>query len=177
MSSYIQRVQSASGLDTSKSSRKPQATRGRVENSSLEEDLVTGRQIKPRSAPILESAYHDDPAFARILDLYLSPEIKKRAEGELSALADAAVSDQVMKWVGDAERHTVHIQNWDGFGEKRDELVTSQGWKHLWRFGISERYVCERTSSNYVLETETNGVVIDLRPCLPLTTNMKDMGE
>lgn len=140
MLSFIQRVQTSTWLDLSKPSKTPQVSTVEVtENSHTEDGLPETSQIKPRSAPKLESPYHDDIAFARILDLYLSPEIKKRAEGELSVFADAAVSEQVMKWIAEAERHPVQIQHWDGWGEKKDELVTSQGWKYLWRFGISER--------------------------------------
>ncbi|KAJ5711529.1 hypothetical protein N7488_005685 [Penicillium malachiteum] len=139
MLSFLQRVQASPWLDDSKLSREPQVTTVKVTDSSSVEGPIEERRSKPRSTPNLESAYHDDPVFARILDLYLSPEIKKRSEGELSALADAAVSEQVMKWIADAERHSVHVQNWDGWGEKKDELVTSQGWKYLWRLGISER--------------------------------------
>lgn len=140
MLSFIQRVQTPGWLDLSKLSKTPQVTAVEVtENSCTEDDLLKTPQNKPRSTPKLESPYHDDVTFARILDLYLSPEIKKHAEGELSAFADAVVSKQVMDWIAEAERHTVHIQHWDGWGEKKDELVTSQGWKYLWRLGISER--------------------------------------
>jgi len=140
MLSFIQRVQTPTWLDLSKLSKTPQVTTVEVtENSCTEDELLKISQNKPRSTPKLESPYHDDITFARILDLYLSPEIKKRAEGELSAFADALVSKQVMDWIAEAERHTVNIQHWDGWGEKKDELVTSQGWKYLWRLGISER--------------------------------------
>ncbi|KAJ5552396.1 hypothetical protein N7494_001774 [Penicillium frequentans] len=140
MLSFIQRVQTPTWLDLSKLSKTPQVTTVEVlENSGSDDGLLETPQRKRRSTPKLESPYHEDVAFARLLDLYLSPGIKTRAEGELSVFADAVVSEQVMDWIAEAERHSVHVQNWDGWGEKKDELVTSQGWKYLWRFGISER--------------------------------------
>ncbi|KAJ5759243.1 hypothetical protein N7520_006399 [Penicillium odoratum] len=140
MLSFIQRVQTPAWLDLSKQSRTPQVTTVEVtENSHTEHGLLETLQSIPRSTPKLESLHQDDAAFARILDLYLPLEIKERAEGELSVFADAAVSKQVMDWVAEAERHPPHIQHWDSWGEKKDDLVTSQGWKYLWRFGISER--------------------------------------
>lgn len=140
MLSFIQRVQTPTWLDLSKLSKTPQVTTVEVlENSGTDDGLIKTPQRKSRSTAKLESPYHDDVTFARLLDLYLSPEIKKRAESELSVFADAAVSEQVMDWIAEAERHSVHVQHWDDWGEKKDELVTSQGWKYLWRLGISER--------------------------------------
>lgn len=109
----------------------------------IEKDLLEASKAQSRCTPKLESSYRDDVAFARLLDLYLPPEVKKRAEGELAGLADAAVSQQAMDWVADAEHCPPQVQHWDSWGYKKDELVTSQGWKNLWRFGISERYVTE----------------------------------
>ena len=93
----------------------------------------------PRLTPKLESIYKDDVAFTRLLDLYLPYELKKRAESELVILAETAVSQQALTWVADAENSPPQIQHWDSWGVKKDELVTSQGWKSLWRLGISER--------------------------------------
>ncbi|KAM0547561.1 hypothetical protein ACHAPJ_010305 [Fusarium lateritium] len=94
---------------------------------------------KLRPIPRKEDPYRDDVAFARILDFYLSPEIKKQSESELKLLANAAVSEQVMAWVAEAERCPPQVQHWDSWGEKKDVLVTSQGWKYLLQLGTSER--------------------------------------
>ncbi|KFY15821.1 hypothetical protein V492_01750 [Pseudogymnoascus sp. VKM F-4246] len=104
-----------------------------------EKALLEAAQTQPRTTPKLESPYLDDVAFARLVDLHLPPEVKKSAEVELARLGDAAVSQQLMGWVADAESSPPHIQHWDSWGEEKDGLVTSQGWKNLWRFGISER--------------------------------------
>ncbi|KAK9358078.1 hypothetical protein V1504DRAFT_397684 [Lipomyces starkeyi] len=94
---------------------------------------------QPRPTPTLENPYRDDVAFARLLELYLPAEVKKRADGELNGLAEAAVSEQAMNWVADTERNPPTVQHWDSWGVKKDELVTSQGWKELWRLGKVER--------------------------------------
>jgi hypothetical protein len=96
---------------------------------------------KPRPTPILENPYSDDVAFARLLELYLPADVKKRADGELNGVAEAAVSDKAMNWVADTERNPPTVQRWDSWGANKDELVTSQGWKELWRWGKEERYV------------------------------------
>jgi len=40
--------------------------------------------------------------------------------------------------VADAERHPPFLNTWDPFGRRRDELVTSAGWKGLQAVGIAE---------------------------------------
>lgn len=109
----------------------------------VEKTLPEAPKTQPRPFPKLESPCGDDVAFARLFDLYLPSEVKQRADGELAGLADIAISQQAMNWVADAERCPPQVQHWDSWGDKKDELVTSQGWKSLWRLGISERYVTE----------------------------------
>jgi hypothetical protein len=142
MLSFLQRVQSNTWRDLTLSKTTTKVTTIEViETKTAESGLVEGTRTptKPRSTPKLESQYHDDAAFARVLDLFMSPEIKKQAESELSELADAAISEQVLGWVADAERFPPHVRHWDAYGENKDELVTSQGWKYLWQVGISQR--------------------------------------
>jgi len=142
MLSFLQRVQSNTWRDLSSLTKTTQVTTIEViETKADEAGLLEGSRTptKPRSTPKLESPYHDDAAFARVLDLFMSPEVKKRAESELSTLSDAVISEQVMEWIADTERVAPHVKHWDAYGEKKDELVTTQGWKYLWQLGISQR--------------------------------------
>src|SRR5690348_6673436 len=93
-------------------------------NLVIEKGVLEAVQTQTRSTPKLESPYRDDVAFARLIDLYLPPEVNKGAEGEIARFADATVSQQMMNWVADAERCPPQIQHWDSWGEKKDELVT-----------------------------------------------------
>jgi hypothetical protein len=51
------------------------------------------------------------------------------------------LSRQVLGFVADAERHPPFLKTWDTFGVRRDELVTSEGWRALQRIGIEEGMV------------------------------------
>lgn len=111
---------------------------------------VTTVQVTPEAAvpkpqtrptPKLENPYTDDVAFARILEQYLPAEVKSRVDGEMSGVAQFAISKEAMDWVADTERSPPQVQHWDSWGEKKDELVTSQGWKNAWRWGKTERYI------------------------------------
>lgn len=140
MLSFLQR--SSTWRDLTLTKRTTQVTTiDVIDTKAAESGFLGGSQTptKPRTTPILESQYRDDAAFTRVLDLFLSPEIKKRAESELSTLSDAVISEQVFEWISEAERCPPYIRHWDAYGEKKDELVTSQGWKYLWQLGISQR--------------------------------------
>ncbi|KAF3392087.1 hypothetical protein DPV78_010331 [Talaromyces pinophilus] len=100
---------------------------------------VAAPKPQTRPTPKLENPYTDDVAFARILEQYLPAEVKSRVDGEMSGLAQFAISKEAMGWVADTERSPPQVQHWDSWGEKKDELVTSQGWKNCWRWGKTER--------------------------------------
>jgi hypothetical protein len=94
----------------------------------------------PRLTPKLESIHLDDTAYTRFLDSYIPAEVKSQAKAELARLSETTISQQAMNWLADAESNPPHVQHWDSWGVKKDELVTSQGWKNLWRLGTTERY-------------------------------------
>ncbi|KAF4963274.1 hypothetical protein F66182_18135, partial [Fusarium sp. NRRL 66182] len=64
-----------------------------------------------------------DVAFARIIKQYLPAEVKSRVDGEMSELAQFAISKEAMDWVADTERSPPQVQHWDSWGEKKDELI------------------------------------------------------
>jgi Adaptive response protein AidB N-terminal domain len=51
------------------------------------------------------------------------------------------LAPSVLAWVADAERHLPYLKTWDAFGRRRDELVTSEGWRALQAMGIREGMV------------------------------------
>lgn len=114
------------------------STASKLTDKVVAEKTSEGAQQQIRSTPVLESQYYDDVAFTRILDLYLPLAVKDLEEADLAAFANAVVSQQVLDWVADAEKHPPYVSHWDMWGEKKDHLVTSEGWKNLWQFGISE---------------------------------------
>lgn len=97
-----------------------------------------GGQKQIRSSPVLENQYYDDATFTRVCDLFLPLTVKDVTEAELAALADAVISQQVLDWVTDAEMHPPYLRRYDMWGEAKDGLITSEGWKNLWQYGISE---------------------------------------
>jgi hypothetical protein len=48
------------------------------------------------------------------------------------------LSKRVLDWVADAERHPPVLKSWDTFGVRRDDLVTSEGWRKLQDLGVQE---------------------------------------
>jgi hypothetical protein len=43
--------------------------------------------------------------------------------------------------VANAEKNIPYLKTWDTFGKRKDELVTSEGWRRLQEIGIQEGMV------------------------------------
>lgn len=70
--------------------------------------------------------------------VYLPPTIHASAKPRIEIFAEEVVSRKILDWVADAERNLPSVSHWDSWGAKKDELITSEGWKRLWHMGISE---------------------------------------
>ena len=56
-------------------------------------------------------------------------------------MGDLAISERVLNYVADAEKDVPYLKTWDTFGKRKDELVTSEGWRRLQEIGIQEGMV------------------------------------
>jgi hypothetical protein len=56
-------------------------------------------------------------------------------------MGDLAISERVFNYVADAEKNVPYLKTWDTFGKRKDELVTSEGWRRLQEIGIQEGMV------------------------------------
>ena len=108
--------------------------------------------------PAVHNQFHEDLAFRRVKDcnipsdsdsfqttniiiVYLSPKVSQSLDPELATFGDKVLSPQVLTWTGDAERNVPYLRTWDSLGRRKDELVTSEGWRNLQDLGISEGIV------------------------------------
>jgi hypothetical protein len=73
--------------------------------------------------------------------VYLPPSVQKSISPDISSLGDLALSKKVLTYVADAEKNAPYLKTWDTFGKRRDELVTSEGWRRLQDIGIQEGMV------------------------------------
>ncbi|KAG9242254.1 very-long-chain acyl-CoA dehydrogenase [Calycina marina] len=93
--------------------------------------------------PELKNQYFDDTSLNRVLSLFLPIESRHVIAKDLERFGDEVMSPKVMDWVTDAERNVPYLKGSgrDAFGQRTDELVTSQGWKNLQRMGLKEGIV------------------------------------
>lgn len=75
------------------------------------------------------------------ITVYLPSEVSKITDPELANFGDKVISPQVLTWTGDAERNIPYLRTWDSLGKRKDELVTSEGWRNLQELGISQGIV------------------------------------
>ncbi len=94
-----------------------------------------------QSQPHVLNQFHDDSALQRALQLFLPNEVRESITPDLSSFGDKVLSRQILNWVLDAERNAPYVKTWDSWGKRRDELITSEGWRNLQRVGIEEGMV------------------------------------
>lgn len=102
-----------------------------------------------QTPPYVLNQFHDDAALQRALRLFLSNDIRASITPDLSSFGDKVLSRQILNWVLDAERNAPYVKTWDSWGKRRDELVTSEGWRNLQRLGIEEGMVAIPYENKY----------------------------
>lgn len=73
--------------------------------------------------------------------MYLPPSVQESVTPDISSFGDLVLSKKVFTWVADAEKNLPYLKTWDTFGKRKDELVTSEGWRRLQDTGIEEGIV------------------------------------
>ena len=91
------------------------------------------------SLPKQQNPATSDKAYQRVLAWYLPKDLLNKLKPRLQRFGEEAVSDQVNEWIGNAERDQPYVKSRNVFGEQytHDRLVTSEGWKRLGQWGIS----------------------------------------
>lgn len=94
-----------------------------------------------QDSPSLPNQFVDDVAFRRALELFVPLRIQSSINQDLERFGQKVLSPQVLRWLADAERNPPSLQTWTTFGRRKDELVTSEGWRELQKLGIREGVV------------------------------------
>lgn len=81
--------------------------------------------------------------------MYLPPILLKPLHHDLDALASAALSPQVLRWLEDAEAHPPTLESHDAFAKRSDSLRTSEGWRKLSELGAHQGIVAEGYEGRY----------------------------
>lgn len=102
-----------------------------------------------QSPPRVLNQTYDDVALQRALGLFLPSSVRQEIIPELSAFGDKVLSKQVLHWVADAEKNPPYLRTWDTWGKRRDELITSEGWRNLQDLGIQEGMVAIGYENKY----------------------------
>lgn len=95
------------------------------------------------SLPKLPNPATSDPAYKRVLEWYLPPNVLDKVRPRLEIFGEEAVSERIHEWISNAESQQPYVKSRNLWGEKypHDRLVTSEGWKRLGQWGIKNGYV------------------------------------
>ena len=100
--------------------------------------------------PSIQNQVHDDIALQRALRLFLPESVRRATRSELVAFGDKVISKEVLDLVADAEKNLPYLKTWDSWGRRRDELVTSEGWRKLSALGIEAGMVAIGYENEYL---------------------------
>jgi hypothetical protein len=84
-----------------------------------------------QTPPTLQNPFTSDILLQRILHRQLGSSLLARLTPTFTALANEAISPQIQSYVDDANRNLPQVIHWDGWGRRKDELLTAEGWKRL----------------------------------------------
>lgn len=96
-----------------------------------------------QAAPQLGNLLLSDAALLRALSLFAPSSLLQSSLPSLTTFADSVLSPQILRLMTSAEAHPPYVQQFDTFGRRADNLVTSEGWRGLQNFGIKEGMVAQ----------------------------------
>ena len=91
-----------------------------------------------QETPAVLNQLSDDIALQRALLLFLPADVQNSVTPELKAFGNKVLSRPVLNLIANAENDLPYLKTWDAWGRRRDELVTSEGWRRLAQMGIEE---------------------------------------
>lgn len=130
-----------------------------LESSSL--GKPTSRSTEPRTPssstdgffqqpPPVQNQLYDDITLQRSLKLFLPESVRQATQSELVSFGEKVLSKEVLDLVADAEHNLPYLKTWDSWGKRRDELITSEGWRKLSALGIQEGMVAIGYENSYL---------------------------
>ena len=108
-----------------------------------------------QESPKVLNQFHDDIALQRALGLLLPANVLTSIAPELSTFGDTVLSRPILDLVADAEKNPPYLKTWDSWGRRRDELITSEGWRGLSAMGIREGMVSAGYENAYAEHSRT----------------------
>lgn len=131
------------------STREPTSTANILPSSKPTPPQVKSTPPTPSSSsagffqapPVIQNQLYEDGSIRRGLKLFLPKSVIDSVSPDLSQFGDKVLSPQVFAWVLDAERNAPYVKQFDSWGRRRDELITSEGWRNLQALGIAEGMV------------------------------------
>jgi alkylation response protein AidB-like acyl-CoA dehydrogenase len=125
-----------------------------LQSTSSQQELLRpiGQQIPGKVAssstdgffqepPPIQNQLFDDIALQRALKLFLPDSVRRTVQPELTEFGNKVISKEVFDLVADAEHNLPYLKTWNTWGKRRDELITSEGWRKLSAIGIQEGMV------------------------------------
>jgi hypothetical protein len=87
-----------------------------------------------QTPPTIQNPFTKDLLLHRILRRQLPPSLLTSVTPTFTALASESISPQILSYLADTHYNLPQVIHWDGWGRRKDELRTPEGWKKLKEF-------------------------------------------
>lgn len=107
--------------------------------------------------PTLSNPFTTDPLLHRILRHHLPPPLLSQLTPTFTALGAQSISAETISHNADVNQNLPSVKHWDGWGSRKDELLTSEGWKKLKGMWASSGLMKDFYSRQYGAESRIVG--------------------
>lgn len=94
-----------------------------------------------QAIPQVGNQYGEDASLKHAVLQFMPQHIVDNISSDLSSFGSRVLGPEVLSLVKDAEYNPPRLETWDTFGQRKDELITSNGWQQLQAIGIREGIV------------------------------------
>ena len=94
-----------------------------------------------QESPRIVNQYLEDASLRHASLLFLPDEVLNSIYVDLKTFGQRVLFPTILSYLKNAEQHPPQLETWDTWGRRKDELITSEGWRQLQATGIREGIV------------------------------------
>ncbi|KAK9249580.1 hypothetical protein V1506DRAFT_450768 [Lipomyces tetrasporus] len=102
-----------------------------------------------QESPRLQNQFLSDQSLQRVLKHYAPKAVFLSVAPDLRRFGDYVISNEIFSWVADAERNLPTVDQFDAFGNIKNQLNTSEGWRMMKNISATEGLIAEAYERKY----------------------------
>ncbi|KAK9324247.1 hypothetical protein V1517DRAFT_337062 [Lipomyces orientalis] len=102
-----------------------------------------------QDTPRLQNQFLSDYSLQRVLKHYAPKAVFRSVAKDLRRFGDYVISKEIFSWVADAEKNLPTVDQFDAFGNIKNQLNTSEGWRMMKNISATEGLIAEAYERKY----------------------------